>query len=204
MLFKQTVEPSTFSLLEKLVDLPSLKEFYLVGGTALALQIGHRNSIDLDLFSDKEYDQDRIMSEMPWEFEVLGRSNLYLGLQIEGTKVDIVKYLFPRITALIIEDGIPMASPFEIAGMKLWAITRRGTKKDFIDLYFLLKEISLEEMLDFFRKKFPNVDPLLVLRSLSYFGDADLEAMPEMFVDVEWEEMKATIQETLTKYVRNK
>jgi len=201
MLFKQTVEPATFSLLKELIQLPSLQDFYLVGGTALALQIGHRKSIDLDLFTDSECDQDLILSEFEWEYEEFGRSKIFLGVRIQGIKVDIVKYLFPRINPLVVEEGIPMANREEIAGMKLWAIARRGTKKDFIDIYFLMKEFSLQEMIDFFQRKFPNIEPLLILRSMTYFEDADLDPDPDMLVEISWEEIKESIRVQVSSFL---
>ncbi len=201
MLFKQTVEPATFSLLKELIQLPSLQDFYLVGGTALALQIGHRKSIDLDLFTDSEYDQDLILSEFEWDYEEFGRSKIFLGVRIQGIKVDIVKYLFPCINPLVVEEGIPMANREEIAGMKLWAIARRGTKKDFIDIYFLMKEFSLQEMIDFFQRKFPNIGPLLILRSMTYFEDADLDPDPDMLVEISWEEIKESIRVQVSSFL---
>lgn len=203
MLQKRTVEPATFSLLKELMGLPILESFYLVGGTALALQIGHRKSIDLDLFCDKEHDQEAIINALPEPKQEFGRGGVFLGLYIREVKCNFVKYLFPRIEPLIVEEGIRMASPMEIAGMKLWAITRRGSKKDFIDLYFLLKQFSLEEMISFFKKKFPSVEPFMVIRSLTYFQDAEEEADPEMFSDVSWKEMKEEVKRKVESFLRN-
>ena len=165
------------------------------------MQIGHRESVDLDLFCESGYDQDKIYESLPQPNEKFSQSEVFLGVNIRGVKCDFVKYSFPRIEPLVIEDGIRMASSLEIAGMKLWAITRRGSKKDFIDLYFLLKQYSLDEMVTFFRRKFPNIEPFMVLRSLTWFEDAEENPTPEIYHDIEWEEIKETINKAANKYL---
>lgn len=183
--------------------LPILESFYLVGGTALALQLGHRKSIDLDLFCDVDHDQDAIIKSLPNPKREFGRGTVFLGLYIQEVKCDFVKYPFPRIEPLIVTEGVRMASPMEIAGMKLWAITRRGAKKDFIDLHFLLEQFSLKEMLEFFRQKFPTIEPFMVIRSLTYFEDADEEVDPEMFMDISWEKVKVGIRNTVEAFLKS-
>lgn len=202
MLQKRTVDPATFSLLKELMGLPILEPFYLVGGTALALQIGHRKSIDLDLFCDVDHDQDEILKSLPSPKEEFGRGKVFLGLYVQEVKCDFVRFMFPRIEELVIEEEVRMASPLEIAGMKLWAITRRGAKKDFIDLYYLMKQFSLEEMMAFFRKKFPSIEPFMVIRSLTYFIDAEEEVDPEMFEDISWEEMREDIKQKVEAFLK--
>lgn len=201
MLQNQAVEPATLSLLKELMNLPLLEDFYLVGGTALALQLGHRKSIDLDLFCDAEHDQDAILATLPKPYEEFSRSNVFLGCHIKGVKCDFVKYLFPRIEPLVIIEGVRMASLLEIASMKLWAITRRGSKKDFVDLYFLLKIFSLNEMLIFFRKKFDSIEPFMVVRSLTWFEDAEEDFDPVMLENVTWKVVKTEIVKVVTQFL---
>ena len=175
MLQRQAVEPETLSLLKDLMVMPVLADFYLVGGTALALQIGHRKSIDLDLFCDSPHDQESIVNALPIPYDQFSRSEVFLGVNVKGVKCDFVKYLYPRIQPLVEIEGIRMASLLEISAMKLWAITRRGSKKDFIDLYFLLDHFTFKEMFEFFQRKFPSIEPFMVLRSLTWFEDAEEE-----------------------------
>jgi predicted nucleotidyltransferase component of viral defense system len=194
MLHRRTVEPSTFSLLNELMALPQLSEFYLVGGTALALQIGHRWSVDLDLFCDLVWDSESIMDSLPRPLEKAAASPVFQGYFIRDVKCDFVRYSYPRQLSLVEEDGIRMASTLEIAAMKLMAITNRGKKKDFFDLHFLFKMYSMTEIFDLFVKKYPETQPFLVLRSLCYFGDAEKEDDPIMFERIDWETIKKSIR----------
>ena len=203
MLHREAVEPATLSLLKEIMALPVMQEFYLVGGTSLALQIGHRKSIDLDLFCDENHDQEAILNSLPHPYEEFSRSSVFLGCNVQGVKCDFVKYPFPRIEPLILEEGIRMASPLEIAGMKCWAITRRGSKKDFVDLYFLLKLFSLEKILHFFQQKFPTIEPFMLVRSLTWFGDAESDFDPEMIVDLSWDQVKEEISSTVRVFLES-
>jgi hypothetical protein len=200
MLHRRTVEPSTFALLEELMALPQLDNFYLVGGTALALQIGHRWSVDLDLFCDLVWDPAAIMDALPRPLEKVATSSVFQGYYIREVKCDFVRFLFPRQLPLVEEEGIRMASSLEIAAMKLMAITNRGKKKDFFDFHFLLKMYSIEEIFDFFVKKYPEVQPFLVVRSLCYFQDAEEDDDPVMFESIEWREVKNSIRKAVTDF----
>ena len=101
----------------------------------------------------------------------------------------------------VIEDGLLLADIKDIAAMKIAAITGRGTKKDFVDLYFLLRYFNLNQILDFYRKKYPDGSDFLVLKSLSYFIDADNDEDPVMLIDEKWECIKAYIMETVNDYM---
>jgi hypothetical protein len=105
------------------------------------------------------------------------------------------------VNPLLVIDGIRMADKIEIAAMKLWAITNRGTRKDFVDLYFLLKEISLTDMMNFFRKKIPNAEILMVLRSLMYYVDAEMDESPVMLIPADWSAVKETIRKETEAFV---
>lgn len=204
MLHKFVLGPTAFSLLKDLMALDVLKDFYLVGGTALALQIGHRESIDLDLFCDSAFDQDLILSELPHPFEVGPRSKIMMGIYMNKVKTDFVQYPFPRKNPLVNVEEIRMADKLEIAAMKLWAITRRGSRKDFIDIYFLLQFFPLKEMIEFFKIKFEGVDLFMVLRSLKYFADAEEDPMPIMYSKDRWETMKQKVSDEVDVYLRNR
>jgi hypothetical protein len=176
------IAPYTFELTQQLQKLPELKEFYLVGGTALALQMGHRNSVDIDLFTQNHFDTDFIISaikEAGYNFEVnYNFKNTIIGF-INKVKVDFIAHTYPFVYPPITEEGITFLSMQDIAAMKLNAISNSGKRlKDFIDVYYLLQHFSLAEMIDFYSKKYTNFNPLIALRAINYFEDIDPEVDP--------------------------
>ena len=159
MLRTETVEPRTLDILRKCMKLPCLDSFTLVGGTALSLQYGHRKSVDLDFFGDvTELNTGRIKSELETigDTRLASQSSVMLGYYVYDIKVDIVKYKYKLIELPIIIDSIRMAHPLDIGAMKLAAISGRGKRKDFYDLYFLLIEYTLVQLLECNRLKFPD------------------------------------------------
>lgn len=195
MLQTQTVSPDLLELLEKIMKLSLFNDFLLVGGTSLALQMGHRNSIDIDLFGDSEIDEELFTRTLDGlgTFEVFKKSKNILITSINGVKVDFVNYKYPLLRDYIVIDGIRMASKEDIAAMKINAIAGRGSKKDFIDLYFLLNEFSLAEIIDFYLQKYFDGSKFMAIKSLSYFSDADIDQTPNVFLDFSWESCKQKI-----------
>lgn len=195
MLSLRTIEPHTLELLKALMQEPALCELRLVGGTALALQYGHRSSIDLDLFGKIDidaYELQEILSKHGM-LRVENETKIIHQYIIDNIKVDVVNYPFEWITPMIEDEGVRLASPMDIAAMKVNAIEGRGTKKDFIDMYMLLQHYSLEEILGFYQQKYPNHSIFRALRSLTYFEDAEDQFMPRMFIDDTWEDIKQFI-----------
>lgn len=121
---------------------------------------------------------------------------------VNGIKVNIVNYTYPWIKDLIREDGVRLAKCEDIAAMKLSAIAGRGTRKDFIDLYFLLKQITLSRMLQLYLDKYNDGSLFMVLKSLVYFEDADSDIMPDMLIPVKWKSVKETVIGTYKEYMR--
>jgi predicted nucleotidyltransferase component of viral defense system len=119
---------------------------------------------------------------------------------VNGVKVDIVNYPYKWLGDVILEDNIRLASRKDIAAMKIAAITQRGSRKDFIDLYFLLQIYSLQEIFAFYEAKITDCNTWLALRSLSYFEDAEQQPMPKMYVDVRWEIVKRTIKKAIANF----
>ena len=154
---------------------PSLAETRLVGGTSLALQYGHRSSVDLDLFGQINTSSETLLRTFgQWgEVEKLSPGDTIKCFLINNVKVDIVDYDYPWIDEVVTEDGLRLASPIDIAAMKIYAIENRGSRKDFIDMYFLLKHYSLSEILQFYKRKYPEHSEFVALRSLTYFEDAE-------------------------------
>ena len=203
MLHYETVDEGTLGLLKQLQSLGILSEMRLVGGTSLALQIGHRKSIDIDLFGNLSAAYDNLMDELKTIGEVvpLKNSKNIHSLLVNDIKVDIVNYEYEWLTNKITIDNIQLASIEDIAAMKLNAIIGRGSKKDFIDLFFILKNYSLATLMDFYTKKYNDGSTFLVLKSLTYFEDADMEEMPFMFNNIDWQTIKGNIKKAHADYI---
>ena len=200
MLQYQTIEPGTLQLLKTLQAIPLLQGLRLVGGTALALQLGHRKSVDLDLFGDISAEAIEIREAIEEHFSVsvIKESKNIKIYQIDGIKVDIVNYSrYPWIEPPVQEDGITLAGIKDIAAMKVAAIIGRGTKKDFIDMNRLLQIFSLKEILDMYMQKYPDGSLFIALKSLAYFEDAEADPMPFMFNETDWGVVKANIREAI-------
>ncbi len=203
MLHYETVDEGTLGLLKQLQSLGILSEMRLVGGTSLALQIGHRKSIDIDFFGNLSAEYENLIDELKTIGEVvpLKNSKNIHSLLVNDIKVDIVNYEYEWLTNKITIDNIQLASIEDIAAMKLNAIIGRGSKKDFIDLFFILKNYSLATLMDFYTKKYNDGSTFLVLKSLTYFEDADMEEMPFMFNNIDWQTIKDNIKKAHADYV---
>lgn len=199
MLQYQTIYPATLQLLKDLQLLELLKECRLVGGTALALQLGHRRSVGLDFFGTVPQTPDELQDLLRENHDVTivkESKNIHIYL-IDGVKVDIVNYKYDWIDTPVEEDGIRLADVKDIAAMKVAAIIGRGTKKDFIDMNRLLQIFSLKEILDMYMQKYPDGSLFIAIKSLSYFEDAESDPMPFMFDDTDWGVVKANIREAI-------
>ena len=170
------IAAKTFSLIQDLQALPELEGFYLVGGTSLALQMGHRNSIDIDLFSQTYFDENFIMDviDRKYVFEKkYSRKNTIIGF-INNIKVDFITHSYNFVNLPVTEEGITYLSKEDIAAMKLNALCNSGQRlKDFIDVYYLLQYFSVNDMVGFFELKYPNTNSLIALKALNYFDDID-------------------------------
>ncbi len=202
MLQLSTINSPTLELLKELMSFNEFSELRLVGGTALALQFGHRKSIDLDLFGKVELEK-LPLGELFAGFktvEIIKKSSHINVFEINGIKVDFVNYSYPWLQDTIVTDGIRLAQDKDIAAMKLAAITGRGNKKDFVDMYFLLKKYNLSEIISFYNQKYFDASTYLAIKSLSYFDDAELDMDLDMIKKVKWEEVKKTINEAVMRY----
>lgn len=205
MLHYETISSDTLNLFKRLASLDELSEARLAGGTALALQIGHRKSIDLDFFGHIDYSIDELkmaMESVSSDVQPINSTKTMRFYVVEGVKIDVVNYPYSWIDESVIEDGLTLAGIKDIAAMKLAAITNRGTKKDFIDLFFLLKKYSLSQMLDLYLKKYSDSQLFTVLKSLVYFVDAESDPMPHMLQDVTWEEVKEKIIVSVNDFIK--
>ncbi|MBU1717946.1 MAG: nucleotidyl transferase AbiEii/AbiGii toxin family protein, partial [Bacteroidetes bacterium] len=193
MLHAKTVFPETLELLKKIMGIPELCSFNLAGGTALALQYGHRISVDLDFFGPNPIRKDGLIDLLRplGEIKLLTQSKNILIFMIGGVKVDFVSYSYPRISDVVHIENVRMYGLPDIAAMKLSAIAGRGRKRDFVDLYFLLKKFTLSDLMCYYLEKFKDGSEMLIVKSLLYFEDADLDPEPKYLLPVKWEQVKA-------------
>ena len=208
MLYTSTVEPHTISILKKLMAIKQLQSFYLVGGTCLSLRYGHRKSIDLDLFSTKEFTNEWLLETLETDgirFEYRNTNNP-VGLFgfIEDVKIDFVKHhYFKQIGNVIVEDGIRMFGDDDIIAMKIFAALKRAHKKDFWDIAELLNHYSLDECIKMYYKKYPNMQLLISIPyALTYFEDADESEDPVSLKAQTWESVKKIIQSHVNDYLK--
>ena len=205
MLYFETIDAPTYELLKELQKQPALKKLRLVGGTALALQLGHRKSIDIDLFGEINADEFEVLNQVKSVSRattILKKTKNINVLLLNGIKVDIVNFPYPWLSQAINKSEIILAGIEDIAAMKLSAITGRGTRKDFIDLFFLLKHFSLEQMLNYYKQKYADGTEFLVIKSLTYFEDAEQDDYPVMLIPVNWERIKHHIAKKVKKYMQ--
>lgn len=202
MLHIKTVEPGTLSLITSLQSKKYLEQFLLVEGTALSLQIGHRMSVDIDLFTNVRFDVTNLLNFLQEDYPGLSVRNQMshaILAEIEKVKTDFVFQPSTMIDDPITTDSIKMATTRAIAAMKISAIIARGKKRNFTDLYCLLDHFSLEDMLNAFSQKYENTDRAIAMRSLFYFKDADNDLDPKCFFQFNWEKIKKRIRQEASK-----
>ena len=195
MLHKEVVESTLWDLLIHLMENPLFNSFYLVGGTSLALQIGHRVSVDIDLFGHQEINEIEFSQALTdyGKIKLISKTKNILIFSINDIKVDFVNYHYPWIEEPTFVSKIRLASIKDIAAMKINAIVGRGSKKDFIDIYYLLKIFSYDELLGFYEKKYPDGNLFAAQKSIQYFEDADKDVSPHVIENISWEKMKHEI-----------
>ncbi len=198
-------QQSALGLLSRLCE---VRRFYLAGGTALALHLGHRRSRDFDFFTARAFAPQDLLSVIrrAGEVQVLQEASGTLTVRIASVPTSFFHYDYPLLRPLHDSPwGPKLADPADIAAMKLWAIAGRGSRKDFVDLYAYARSCEgLERVFERFREKYQgiNVDPYHLLRSLCYFEDAEAEPMPDMLHEVSWDEIKAFFQAEATRLFR--
>ena len=208
MLQKQTVEPNTFVLLKKIMQISALNSFYLVGGTCLSLRYGHRSSVDLDFFSIADFENEKlntILAKAGLQFSYNNIQNP-IGLfgYIDNVKIDFVKHHhFKQIDKPVIEDGIRMFGDKDIMAMKIFTILQRAQKKDFWDLAELFQHYSFEECIKAYYEKYPGNQMLISIPyAVTYFVDAEESANPTSLKGQTWPSVKKIIQQKVGDYLK--
>jgi predicted nucleotidyltransferase component of viral defense system len=208
MLHIETVESRTFSLLKDLMALTVLERFSLVGGTALSLHYGHRSSDDLDLFCHEKFSITQILHALESAFGTrLAFKQQQAGFGIfcfiDDIKVDIIHYPFLPIELPTVVENIRFYSNADIAAMKIQDILGRGKKKDFWDLFELLKHYPLQQIIEWHKQKFPSqMLAISIPHALTYFIDAEESETPVSFKNQTWDEVKKGIQLVVREYLK--
>jgi hypothetical protein len=197
-MFLHILDEQRIHVLNQIIQIQP-KSFYLAGGTSLALQLGHRDSIDFDWFSDEVFELDKLSES----FIELGsyresyKQKHTLHCFLNQVQLTYLYYPVKRLEPLVQstgDQGFSLAGILDIALMKLVAISQRGAKKDFIDLYAIMnaKQYTWQFLFNSLYKKFENrpPNPYHLARSLIYFDDAEEEPTPKMYVEWGWDEVK--------------
>lgn len=211
MLHYQTVTPFLLKTLQKLMLIPELSNFRLAGGTGLSLQLGHRKSIDIDLFSDEKIIPNELKKIIRTHFFNADIRTLSFGITAyipiekeKELKIDIMQtdnFIKPPVIA----NNIRLATIEDIAAMKLEAITSRNTKKDYYDIAEILKKYTINQIIEFYSQKYPYNDVRDVLENLIYFSEeCEYEFDPELIVDTDWLSVKFLLEAELDNYINGK
>ncbi|MDD5147516.1 MAG: nucleotidyl transferase AbiEii/AbiGii toxin family protein [Candidatus Daviesbacteria bacterium] len=208
-MFTKTLSQNAAAALALLGKSGVLKDAYLAGGTACALQLGHRISLDLDFFIEKEFPAEIVLKQLEQlsGFKLDETAKWTILGSFPKVKFSYFYYPYPLIKKTSFFSQVNIASLEDIAAMKIAAICDRGTKRDFIDLYFLIKmRFPLEKILKFYDQKYNKLSNNIyhITKSLSYFTDADFQDSPEMLIPVSWEEIKKFFQDQTMSLARKK
>lgn len=199
----EALTPATIRAFHRVANLPFIDQFYLAGGTGLALHLGHRFSVDIDFFSQDDL---AVGSAQRDALRILlADASLVITFDTDGTfvvnwrEVGLSFFrlaLYPLVEEPLAVEGVPLASIQEIGAMKLAAIIGRGTRKDFVDLYFILQIVSMEELFKVASIKYAQVHsfPVSAVRAMAYFSDAEAMPMPRMLDRTPWAKMKKYLE----------
>ena len=211
MLQKKSVREPLWNLLKELLHSKVFCNYFLVGGTALSLQLGHRMSDDIDLFTRHDINKDEILDFLnknyKGNYQIVNIQNIIMQILINEIKVDFVKYDYDLIEDVKAEKEIKYLGINDIAAMKLMAVANRGDQaKDFFDIYYLLKEIPLKDMFEYYKIKYKQSDISPIKRSLVYFDDvtdSNWSAVKLLHDKLSVKEVKQKIIDEVNNYNKN-
>lgn len=201
----ETLAPKTKALFETLSENnKDLDRFYLSGGTALALHLGHRESEDLGFFTKTEFEPEQLKQQLSKisKLEDITLDKGTLNCYLNDVKLQFLYYPYSLLEEPTDFKNVKISSVSDIACTKLITISSRGSKKDFIDLFFILQTYSLQDLFDLLLQKYPKTDynHLHILKSLVYFDDADIQPEPKMHKQVSWNQVKNFISLTVKNF----
>jgi hypothetical protein len=207
-MFTKTLFPDTLRAIKITATIPTVQRAYLAGETALALQLGHRMSVDLDFFTQEKFDENLVATELSQisSFKEDQRAWATVLGRIGKTRFSIFHYKYRILDPLLQFEGIKLVGKRDIATMKIHAISDRGVKRDFIDVYLLAREFTLAQMLDCYNEKYGSLDSksYQLIKGLSYFADAEDDEMPRMLIPVKWDEVKDFFQKETRRLASEK
>jgi len=205
--FEQVLPGNTKAVLALLERSKIIQKAYLAGGTALALQLGHRISYDLDFFTQEEFDEGMLLPEIEkisdFQLERIAWKTI-LG-KFKDVRFSIFYYKYPLLYPARKFGMINVIDIHDIAAMKIAAIASRGTKRDFVDLYFICKEdVSLVKAIQLYDKKYKNLatTEIHIMKSLVYFDDAEPENVPKMLKRAVWKDIKRYFETEIRKLAK--
>lgn len=205
-MFIEAVPDALTRNLETLGKEKTIGQFYLAGGTALALQLGHRLSYDLDFFTEQDFSEQKLIETLGrlGEFSIDHRAEDTLLGSLNGARISFFWYRHPLLFPPVSFLDVRLADIRDIAAMKLDAIQSRGKKRDFIDLWAIMHHgVTLEELFELFEKKYAGVayNKQHILKSLVFFVDAEQDEMPRVFADASWKEIKKYIESEVRRFI---
>jgi len=208
--FETAVTPACLRALNELRRHAFLADFYLAGGTALALQIGHRISTDLDWFSTTRpllTAEREVLAQTlsaTGQFEAISEQDGMLYTRLFGVDVSFLHQHHPLLEPTVEYRDVQLASPTDIGLMKLAAINSRGTRRDFVDLYSLREMVTLDRLLELATVKYADRPSFLAIsaRALAYFEEAEQQPMPNMLVSMDWADVRAYCEAAARRLAR--
>lgn len=202
-MFEKVLTKKTKQNLAILSKSPFFKNFYLAGGTGLALQLGHRSSLDLDFFTSENFRPELLAAYLKkaGNFSLKSKDWGTLHGVYNGTLITFLYYPYPSLFPYKKFLKTKLAHYLDIVCMKLDAVSTRGSKKDFVDLYFICQKVSLKKIIKLFSEKYKSVDFNLIhlFKSLCYFKNAEEEPMPKMFRKISWLKVKSFFIQEIKK-----
>ncbi|MBI4684894.1 MAG: nucleotidyl transferase AbiEii/AbiGii toxin family protein [Nitrospirae bacterium] len=205
---RESLSENGWSVLKSLKHTLKKHDAILAGGTALALRMGHRISADLDFFTEEDFRTESIITEIKktkQQFQVFSEGEEYLVAEIGGIKFSLFKYDYPFLEKTFVYEGVQIADILDIASMKVIAISQRGTKRDFLDLYFILQKIPFHKIARHMVRRFgkERISSVHIGKSLVYFSDADSQPEPEYGKGkaVNWERVKKFFKSHVRQFV---
>ena len=209
MLHTQTIDGSTLELLKSLQQKEYLNDFFLVGGTALALYYGHRKSIDIDLFTNHAFDASWLVEQIQQDYPIqlhFTSTNTLKG-SINNVKVDLIAHRYHYLEEPLVIDDLKILAEIDLIAMKLNAISVSGQRsKDFIDIFFALERHSIAEMINAYQMKYGQQGDMHVLKSLVFFDEVDLSDWPILIKapGLKWNKVKAKIGKKVLEYSKSR
>jgi predicted nucleotidyltransferase component of viral defense system len=194
----------------KNLSFTSKHNLYLAGGTALMFYLGHRTSVDFDFYSKKEFGKGEFIKIFKDELK-FGDEKIKILRDLKNTcefiinnvRVSCFYYFYPLIGKINILDGILIASLQDLAAMKALAIGQRGTKRDFIDIYYLIRNFGLKKIIFWTKKKYPEYSEMIFLKGLTYFEDIEKESIRNIQIidkKITWGKIKKEIIDAVREY----